>query len=300
MFPRVFDLETRRLPSAFPPNVLSSTIGEVTQPGQVDNVTTVVNQKNLTQGRPDGTVLGVYARATPGSRLKPSLLDARDAQGHVLHFQGVAPFVRGRSMARAFVRVTEAGPFRVALTGADATKGPFEVKTRLLGDLNGDGVVDFQDLSLFPSTYLSRMGGPRYNPNADATGSGKIGIFDGRALVRNMTPPGPTRHLAVTINLDPKDSFQGRGPQNSGGDTLKKKVTILGHTTPGSIVFTDTGEDFSFRGQALATDPQGRFSIKVENRDGVNQHQFLVIDPWGQQTIRSFPIRWMNFGRDGG
>ena len=39
-------------------------------------------------------------------------------------------------------------------------------------------------------------------------------------------------------------------------------------------------------------DAQGNFSIKVKMSDGINQFDLQAVDPYGQQTLRAFPILW--------
>lgn len=298
--PVILPLEQRLALSAFPSNVISSEIGNVPFPGAVGQTTTTVQPRNLTPGRPRGTLLGLAAGPTPGSTLAPRIVAARDALGHRLPLSPSGSFKPGLAPARAFVRVFQPGPFNTGVTGQHGTTGTYQADTRLVGDLNGDGVVNLDDLALFPETFRTRAGDPNFNPNADANMNGQIGIFDGKALVRNLAPPGPPRPLDVVIHLAPEDNFQGKGPVNSGGVTLHKNVTVVGRTTPGSIVFTDSGlGDYTFAGKAIATDAQGFFSVQLENKDGINQQQFLIIDPYGQHTIQDFPIYWMNFRNEG-
>jgi len=51
---------------------------------------------------------------------------------------------------------------------------------RLLGDVNGDGKVDGNDIMLAARAFASEAGGPRWNPDADLNGDGRV---DGRDLV---------------------------------------------------------------------------------------------------------------------
>ena len=56
-------------------------------------------------------------------------------------------------------------------------------------------------------------------------------------------------------------------------------------------MFTDSSfGDYTFNGAAIATDARGNFSYKVKNTSGINTYEFLAIDPFGQQTIRAYPI----------
>ena len=56
--------------------------------------------------------------------------------------------------------------------------GKVKVKTILVGDVNGDGVVDIVDLATVGYAYGSRVGDPRYDPKYDLNGDGFINIVD--------------------------------------------------------------------------------------------------------------------------
>ena len=80
-------------------------------------------------------------------------------------------------------------------------------------------------------------------------------------------------------------------------------VTILGHTTPGSLVITDNNtsrlpggtQAYKFTGPAYATDANGFFSITTTNTQGLNNNDFLILDPFGHQMIIDFPIFWIPY-----
>lgn len=58
--------------------------------------------------------------------------------------------------------------FDIIVTGSDS----------LLGDINGDGKVDYKDLGLLAAAYGSKPGDPNWNPNCDADGDNRIGYID--------------------------------------------------------------------------------------------------------------------------
>jgi hypothetical protein len=39
--------------------------------------------------------------------------------------------------------------------------------------------------------------------------------------------------------------------------------------------------------------------VKVTNSGGVNTDNFLIIDPYGRQLIRSYPIFWIPYAASG-
>ena len=106
-------------------------------------------------------------------------------------------------------------------------------------------------------------------------------------IERNLQPLTPRIPLDVELTLAPEDQAHTSEFTVSGGKTNNKTVTILGKTTPNSLVFSDSGlGDYSFAGTFVPVDQTGRFSIQVTNTQGINNYEFLVIDPYGQQTIR--------------
>lgn len=58
--------------------------------------------------------------------------------------------------------------------------------TALLGDVNGDGIVDIYDVVTVATAFGSYPGHPRWNPDADLVPDGIIDIFDIVTLARNF------------------------------------------------------------------------------------------------------------------
>ena len=80
--------------------------------------------------------------------------------------------------------------------------------------------------------------------------------------------------------------------------THSKTPTVLGHTSPGALIFTGTGTvDLKLRGPAYVADANGNFAFKDNLTDGINQLDIQVVDRYGQQNLRAFPILWLDFAR---
>jgi hypothetical protein len=159
-------------------------------------------------------------------------------------------------------------------------------------------------LQAYSDAYPSHRGQPRYNPQVDTNHNGQVGQGDARALLRAVSAP-VTRDvpLKIEINLLPGEQVTGPHPKNSGGVTRKREVTIVGHTTPNSIVFLDNpigvlatttaiknAGRFKFDGGALPTDSKGFFSFTLKLPDLLTQTEYLDYDPFGHQAIFAFPI----------
>jgi hypothetical protein len=154
-------------------------------------------------------------------------------------------------------------------------------------------------LVAFSKAYLSHAGQPNYNPAFDFNHNGQIGQTDGKILLRTLPPVAPKIPLTLNVTLAPQDKARGHVPTNLGGVTHHKVPTILGHTSPGALVFTGAGTiDAKLTDPVLVADIHGNFSMKLDQSDGINQLDFRAVDAYGQQSqFRAFPILWLDFAR---
>jgi hypothetical protein len=255
----------------------------------------------LTVGKPS-TLFAIFVAPTAGSGLAPRIVAVTEADGQRLSLKPGRPFLAGRAdgQAAAFVKVNASGPLTIAVSGQDHTTGAYQLDVTLVGDSNGDGTVNLADLAPFTAAYSTSPGNPKYNPAADFNQDGIVNQIDAEALMQNMPPLTPEVPLELVMNLLPSDQAHYAAPKNSGGSTLKKDITIEGRTMPGSIVLEDTSKGFyKWSGGAVATDAAGNFSVTRKNTQGVNTYDFLVIDPYGRQLIRSYPVFWIPFAAPG-
>jgi hypothetical protein len=311
--PSVERLESRRLlsiaPSANtfgltpPANAIDISLGHISAPRAIGSTTVTIAPQNITPGR-TSTEFALFVQPYSGSGVLPRIVGAVQ-DGHSLPIQFGRPF-SGRHVGKpinravAFFETGQAGPVTVLVAGQRHTTGSYTVETTLPGDVNGDGQVNLADAVAFAPTYASKPGEPQYVAAADYNQNGVVNLYDALALERNIAPqtaPGPPW---AAINIAPDDAADYPGPKNSGGQTFKKHITINGYTTPGSIVLVDsTLGDYTFGSQAFSAGPNGFFSVPAENTQGVNTYNFKVLDPFGHQYIRSYPVYWLPFGAPG-
>ncbi len=64
---------------------------------------------------------------------------------------------------------------------------------------------------------------------------------------------------------------------------------------PGSIVLEIELANLSLPHTAIATDARGFFTVKSTNSQGVNTTNFLILDPYGRELVRSYPVFWIPF-----
>jgi hypothetical protein len=278
------------LDSTIPANTLATVQGTVSSPGAVAQVSVPVTAHNI--NGLESIVLGTATAPAGGGGLLPQVVYVIGPDGKRLTLQPGAPFnAASHNEATAYFTDGTPGNVTIGVTGLNNTTGSFQLREYLPGDINGDGQVTLADVQLFPKSYLSQVGDANYNAAADANLNGQVGQDDARFLERNLKPLTPKIPLTVKLTLAPQFAVKGHVPSNLGGHTYFKTVTILGKTTPGSIVFTDSSlANYTFTGPAVATDARGNFSVKATNSNGINNNDFLVIDPFGQQTIMDYPI----------
>ena len=102
------------------------------------------------------------------------------------------------------------------------------------------------------------------------------------------------------MNLLPADQAHYAAPKNSGGSTNLKDITIEGHTMPGQHRARGQQQGLLQVGRRRRRDRRQRqLHGQREEHEGVNTYNFLVIDPFGRQLIRSYPVFWIPFAAPG-
>jgi len=74
-------------------------------------------------------------------------------------------------------------PYETNLANNVLTNGTVLVK--ILGDVNGDGKVDINDLTAWDAAYGSTPSSPNWNPQADILGDGMVDKADGIVIIEN-------------------------------------------------------------------------------------------------------------------
>jgi hypothetical protein len=287
-----------------PANAIDISLGNVTRPGALGATSVTLSPTSITPDK-HSTMFALFVQPTAAGGLDPRIVAVEGSGGRRLPIQFGRPYSpreagQATDQAVAFFEASHAGPVTIRVAGGDHTTGSYTVETTLPGDVNGDGQVNLADVKPFAEAYVAQPGDPKYNPAADYNQNGIVNLYDALAMERNMTPLTPYQAGWAAINLAPEDAARYPGPKDSGGDTLKQDVTINGYTTPGSIVLVDSSAgEYTFGKAAVATDAQGFFSTNAKNTQGVNTNNFKILDPFGHQYIRSFPVFWIPFAAPG-
>ena len=297
--PSLEPLEGRQvLSTVVPANTISESSGQVPAPRSVVPVTAEIDQENLSPGR-NRTNFGIQVIADDGSGLVPKVLRVIGADGKPLTLQpgSTKPTGAGPLQNVAFFKASHPGPVTIQLTGVHGTSGGFTVRVYRIGDINGDHKIDIADLKSFSTAYLTVNGDGFYIPAADANVNNFVGQNDGYGLVGNLTPMSKPRPLKVKISLAPGDEDKRSGLHVSGAVTSKQVVTIIGRTTPGSLVFADSGlGDYSFTGPVVYANSNGYFTLTQKlGEDRLTNTEFKIVDPFGNRIIHAFPILRTHF-----
>lgn len=178
-------------------------------------------------------------------------------------------------------------------TGSSGSSGPAVKPPAEMPILVGPAINPL--LSAYGEAYLSVRGKPNYNPNVDINQNGLVGMEDALPILHSLAPATPKVPLTLYLTLAPGEQANTPHPSNSGGVTRQaKQVTIIGHTTPNSLAFTDdANNDMRFKGgTAIPVDAHGNFyiTIRFTSPYHISQHNFLIIDPFGHRLRRAFPI----------
>ncbi len=160
------------------------------------------------------------------------------------------------------------------------------------------------DLQAYAAAYETFVGESNFTPQYDFNGTGFIGQNDATPILRGLTSITTKEPLKIQLALAPGEQVTGHHPSNNGGVTRLATVTVIGKTTPNSIIFTDgptttstlPTNNFKFQGIAITSDSQGNFQYTTKlnalsTGGSETNTTFLVRTPYGQQLIRAFPIR---------
>ena len=146
-------------------------------PGQVVNITVIAKNEGTTTETFNVTTY--YDTNVIGTQTVTSLTpDANMNLTFSWNTTDVTPCVNYTIKAEASVV-----PLEIDIINNNFTDGC--VKVKMLGDVNGDGVIDIYDLSLAGKAYGSFIGEPEYDPETDLNKDGRVDVRDIAVIGKN-------------------------------------------------------------------------------------------------------------------
>jgi hypothetical protein len=155
----------------------------VTYTGRVVNVTAVAQNLGMAPENfsvailANSTVLGNYSVINLQPSATISFTDSWNTSG----FAASSPYT---IQAQASTVPNEANTMNNILFNGT-------VQVKILGDVNGDGVVNLADLIAWDAAYGSTPGSPNWNPQADILGDGVVDKADGICIIENYGNTAP-------------------------------------------------------------------------------------------------------------
>lgn len=295
-------LEERRVMSAGMGSTFAIVPGAVAEPGQTSTVEIRIDPKHFSGGRGGRMVVGIDVAADPNSTVKPTVVGVRGANGRPaamiqrsLYSQAVIKSAQlGSPVSSAVTTVLrvpradqEPITYKIDVRGQAEETGDYLLGFYLPGDVNGDGVVDKNDIQLIGSKLGRISTDDGYSFDADANRDGQINVMDLRIASQNLgarTSISPV----VNVNLDPATD----GPMQS-RITNHRVVRFNGSTSPdANITFAELNGRSP--GATTVSDADGNYVIDVELGDGPNNFQVTTADSFGQTISGQIsPVTWM-------
>ena len=165
-------------------------------------------------------------------------------------------------------RIASLGPGRFTFPISGGTAGAsYTVNFSLVGDVQGDGVVNQADVKAIRSRLGVGEKGPRYLPGADSIPNNRIGPLDLRLAVLNL-------HARTSLN---PLSLSATTVQSSGTGPLANLVV---QSKPGtSVTLTERGV-----AQTSVADHSGKATFGAGLLTGTNTFDVVATDSFGQRV----------------
>jgi len=200
-------LESRKMLSA---GNIAEFVGWVDGPDEAEHFEVSVSPEAISLKREAG-LFGLQVTARSGSDFDADVVRVTGPDGQAVASKYSRSDVAGGTDSVAIFELA-AGDHIFSVIGEEDSWGPFQLDVFLVGDANGDHVVDSADARLIRSSYGAESGQDEYCLAADANLDGRITAFDltqWKRNARNSSPPprmGPLTYaefLEVASTNDP-------------------------------------------------------------------------------------------------
>ncbi len=278
---------TQRQRAAFVPNLEMledrcvpaigvNTFARFTSETVVDPTSVVIQVSTATFKLLQGRVgIALNLRASAGSSLDPAAVSIQNVSGAL-----PKTFLSrdDRSMEPTSLTLVNLGQgsVRVVLPAA-AVGNRWTLEASLIGDADGNFVVNAFDLVLVGSLIGKQRGQVGFQRQADFDGDGRITLAD-RNLVRGFLGTASfVRPISVVASLAAASDGDGNRI------VLTSSVIVAGQTRPGATVRLDIGNDGVFEKQVFAT-ATGKFGFPITIAPGTTDYRVVATDRFGQRA----------------
>lgn len=143
----------------------------------VDINVTVKNEGNVAEN----ITVKIYANGQPIATLQITNLNSGETvtETVVWNTSGCTPSLTPYQIK------AEADPVPYETNTANNIFIDGNVMIKIVGDINGDGTVNIEDLELWDAAYNSKPGDSNWNPQADINGNGCVDKEDGILIIQN-------------------------------------------------------------------------------------------------------------------
>lgn len=260
-------------------NNFALTTGQIANPGDVATVPISVSASQFKTPR-GSLVIGVDVADQNGGSLKPRIAVVNDSQGNPLPSAAANPGTLHASLVRVKITPRVRAPRQeVKIVGGDSTAtGDFVTGFYLPGDVNGDGLVSANDVSVVRAIQGVKASQQNYIFDADADRNGTIDQQDLKIAQENL---GVRTSVLPVISAD-------LTPQSDSGKidriTNIRRVIFKGTASPGTRI-TYSEESDKIAPVTTIVGGKGTYQLQITLADGENLPNVRAQDPFGQSFV---------------
>ncbi|MEX2214855.1 MAG: putative Ig domain-containing protein [Phycisphaeraceae bacterium] len=208
-------------------------------------------------------------------------MKVRNAAGSLVAPYATLQNLPGSTDSYILIDLPIGGEYTLEVAGQNGSSGGFTIDAHLIGDLDGDRIVDIDDRNALITLVRNRQ----YLPEADANRDGMLLSLDTTTLLRNFGTRTNVAPLDLSVLLDPGAQLTINGePLTNIADQ-----TVRGITSPDIAVMFDQDHDGDFD-SATTSAGDGIFDFPVTLVEGDNTLLVKASDSFGQSRSATLAI----------
>lgn len=249
--------------------------GQIDAPGDSAAFTINIDPQDFSFTRDTG-ILGFHVFSDSG--LDPAAVRIRDDGGALVMPRYAASDV-GQTAGSMVHADLGTGLFTLEVTGDGDTSGAFHLDVALLGDINGDRMVDLGDREAMRDLFRSQG----YSTSADANRDGVLTSSDYLVLLRNVGDSTTVQPLLIELALTPAPDVLPDGSLVAAAPALRIDGTVVNHAA--LLVTLVQTFDGVVAPQNAVAGADGGFQFDVDLEPGANQIEVTATNDFGQSFV---------------